>query len=131
MTWEELCDWVLNNMDALVGSSYIEIHCIDFNEDHTIDADGVTIAKDRTYEQMKTIIEALWRQIMMKDLMDTVVFIGVCTALFLLCFAFWGLGYFKGESSLIQKICTQQQYDFCEVIEQQPEYKLKELKQDD
>lgn len=63
LTWEELCDWVWNNknkIDALVGNDYIEVRCIDFNKDHTIDADGVTIAKDRTYEQMKTIIEALW-----------------------------------------------------------------------
>lgn len=62
LTWEELCDWVWSNKnktDALVGNDYIEISCIDFNKDHTIDADSVTIAKDRTYEQMKTIIEAL------------------------------------------------------------------------
>lgn len=63
LTWEELCEWVWSNknkIDALVGNDYIEISCIDFNKDHTIDSDGITIAKDRTYEQMKTIIEALW-----------------------------------------------------------------------
>lgn len=43
----------------------------------------------------------------------------------------FGIGYSMGEDNLIQKLCTQQQYDFCEVIEQKPEYKLKELKQDD
>lgn len=42
-----------------------------------------------------------------------------------------GIGYSIGEDNLIQKLCTQQQYDFCEVIEQKPEYKLKELKQDE
>ena len=42
-----------------------------------------------------------------------------------------GIGYSMGKDYLIQKLCTQQQYDFCEVIEQKPEYKLKELKQDD
>ena len=63
LTWEELCEWVWSNknkIDALVGNDYIEVRCIDFNKDHTIDADGGTIAKDRTYEQMKAIIEALW-----------------------------------------------------------------------
>jgi hypothetical protein len=42
-----------------------------------------------------------------------------------------GIGYSIGEDNLIQKLCTQQQYDFCEVIKQKPEYKLKELKQDE
>lgn len=67
----------------------------------------------------------------MKEILDTVVCVGLGTALLLLCLVFFGLGYVKGEDDLIQKLCTQQQYDFCEVIEQQPEYKLKELKQDD
>jgi len=43
----------------------------------------------------------------------------------------FSLGYSIGEDNIVQKLCTQQQYDFCEVIEQKPEYKLKELKQDD
>lgn len=57
------------------------------------------------------------------------IFSGIC--LLILCLAFFGLGYSKGEDNLVQKLCTKQQYDFCEVIEPKPEYKLKELKQDD
>lgn len=51
--------------------------------------------------------------------------------LLILCLVFFGLGYSNGEDNLIQKLCTQQQYDFCEVIEQKLEYKLKELKQNE
>jgi hypothetical protein len=56
LTWEELCDWVWemkSKINALVGNDYVEILGIDFNKDHTIDADGVTIAKDRSYSQMQ------------------------------------------------------------------------------
>lgn len=67
----------------------------------------------------------------MREIADTIVCFCFGLALILLSFVFWGLGYINGEDNLIQKLCTQQQYDFCEVIEQQPEYKLKELKQDD
>ena len=56
-----------------------------------------------------------------------VVFIGI----WVIALLTFGLGYVKSEDDLIQKLCTKQQYDFCEVIEQKPEYKLKELKQDD
>jgi len=68
---------------------------------------------------------------MKEDLADTIVYFIFGIGLLVLCLVFFGLGYSNGEDNLIQKLCTQQQYDFCEVIEQKPEYKLKELKQDD
>lgn len=63
----------------------------------------------------------------MSEIADTIVYFIFGIGLLLLCLVFWGLGSLNGESSLVQKLCTQQQYDFCEAIEQQPEYKLKEL----
>lgn len=72
---------------------------------------------------------------MKEDLKNTIVYFIFTIGLLVICLVLFGLGYLKGEdngeNNLIQKLCTQQQYDFCEVIEQKPEYKLKELKQDD
>ena len=67
----------------------------------------------------------------MKEIADTIVLGGFTLLVIFGFIIIYGLGYCNGEDSLIQKLCTQQQYDFCEVIEQKPEYKLKELKQDD
>lgn len=67
----------------------------------------------------------------MRETADTIFYFIFGIGLLVLCLVFWGLGFLNGESSLVQKLCNQQHYDFCEVIEQQPEYKLKELKQDD
>ena len=68
---------------------------------------------------------------MKKDLADTIFCFVVCIGIIVIALLIFELGYVKGENDLIQKLCTKQQYDFCEVIEQKPEYKLKELKQDD
>lgn len=35
----------------------------------------------------------------------------------------------KGEEAIVQELCTRHQYDFCEVIESTPTYKLKEFKE--
>ena len=67
----------------------------------------------------------------MNEIADSIVYFIFGIGLLILFMVFFGLGYSNGEDNLIQKLCTQQQYDFCEVIEQKPEYKLKELKQDD
>ena len=67
----------------------------------------------------------------MKEIADSIVYFIFGIGLLILFLLTYGLGYSYGEDNLIQKLCTQQQYDFCEVIEQKPEYKLKELKQDD
>lgn len=68
---------------------------------------------------------------MKEDLADTIVCFAIGLLILIVGFIVLGIGYDMGEDSLIQKLCTQQQYDFCEVIEQKPEYKLKELKQDE
>lgn len=68
---------------------------------------------------------------MTKEIADTIFIFVFGIGLLLFCLVLYGLGYSNGEDNLIQQLCNQQQYDFCEVIEQKPEYKLKELKQDD
>ena len=68
---------------------------------------------------------------MKEDLTDTIFCFVVCIGICVIALLTFGLSYVKSEDDLIQKLCTQQQYDFCEVIEQKPEYKLKELKQDE
>lgn len=67
----------------------------------------------------------------MNEISDTILGFMICIGIFVIILIFYGFAYSNGEDNLIQQLCTQQQYDFCEVIEQKPEYKLKELKQDD
>lgn len=68
---------------------------------------------------------------MTEEIANTILGFIVCIGIFVIILLIYGFAYSTGEDSLIQKLCTKQQYDFCEVIEQKPEYKLKELKQDD
>lgn len=68
---------------------------------------------------------------MTEDLADTIVAVIVCLLMIITWLICVGLGYTIGENSLVQELCTQQQYDFCEVIKRKPEYKLRELKQDE
>lgn len=68
---------------------------------------------------------------MTKEIVDIILGFIVCIGILVIILIIYGFAYSNGEDSLIQKLCTQQQYDFCEVIEQKPEYKLKELKQND
>lgn len=65
---------------------------------------------------------------MNNEISDTIFGFVVCIGICVIALLTFGLGYVKYEDDLIQKLCTQQQYDFCEAIEQKPEYKLKELK---
>lgn len=68
---------------------------------------------------------------MSNEITDTILGFIVCLGICVIILIIYGFAYSNGEDNLIQKLCTQQQYDFCEVIEQKPEYKLKELKQDE
>lgn len=68
---------------------------------------------------------------MNNEITDTIFSFIVCIGIFVIMLLIYGFAYCNGEYNLIQKLCTQQQYDFCEAIEQTPEYKLKELKQDE
>ena len=66
---------------------------------------------------------------MTEDLADTIVAFIVCLLMIITWVICFGLGYTIGEDNLTQKLCAKQQYDFCEVIEQKPIYKLKENKE--
>lgn len=66
---------------------------------------------------------------MTEEIADTILGFIICLCIFTIILIIYGFAYSIGEDNLIQKLCTKQQYDFCEVIEQKPEYKLKELKQ--
>ena len=68
---------------------------------------------------------------MKEDLADTIFGFVICIGIIVIALLIFRLGYVKGKDDLIQKLCTKQQYDFCEAIEQKPEYKLKELKKDE
>lgn len=68
---------------------------------------------------------------MSKEIADTILGFIVCVGICVIILIIYGFAYSNGEDNLIQELCTQKQYDFCEVIEQKPEYKLKELKQDE
>lgn len=49
--------------------------------------------------------------------------------LFSLIFLSGYICYNIGQDVITQKICSQKQYDFCEVVESKPIYKLKEFKE--
>lgn len=68
---------------------------------------------------------------MKEDLADIIVCIAIGLLILIAVFIFLGIGYSIGEDDLIQELCNKKQYDFCEVIEQKPEYTLKEFKQDE
>ena len=61
----------------------------------------------------------------------------ICYTIFGIMFVFcitlglYYVGFEDGEKRIVQELCERKQYDFCEVIIPKPEYKLKELKQDD
>ena len=67
---------------------------------------------------------------MKEELADTIVCFAIGFLILVAAAIVLGIGYSMGEDNLIQKLCTRQQYDFCEVIEQKPEYKLKEVEND-
>ena len=67
---------------------------------------------------------------MIKELTDTLIAVTCCLIILILVVIIYGLGYSNGEDNLIQKLCAQQQYDFCEVIEQKPIYILKDKEND-
>ena len=59
LTWEELIDWV-KGLNSKIEEKYIKISGCFFWKDGTItNSWGDTMAENRSYEQMKTIIENL------------------------------------------------------------------------
>jgi len=67
---------------------------------------------------------------MIKDIITTL------SAFGLLVFCIIGLviigftWYCKGQTAIVQELCTRQQYDFCEVVKTETEYKLRSLRND-
>ena len=67
---------------------------------------------------------------MTEEIADTIFGFVICIGIIVIALIIYGFGYCDGEDNLIQKLCTQQQYDFCEVINKKTKYKLKEIKND-
>lgn len=68
---------------------------------------------------------------MKKDLANIIIYYIYGLLIIIIMSTSYELSYLYGEYNLTQKLCTQKQYDFCEVIKQKTEYRLKELKQDE
>lgn len=66
MIWEELCEYAKSlDIDVFIGSDYFNLYGLNFNEEGNItfelgDDDIYFIATNRTYEQMKNIIDNLY-----------------------------------------------------------------------
>lgn len=66
MTWEEFCQYVKENViceetDIAVRVSFWAGSLVFYKNGKIKDTEGYKLAEDRTYEQMKTIFEALRR----------------------------------------------------------------------
>lgn len=70
LTWEELCEWVEGNhtmSKECLAWGWFTMPCKDkteltFYSSGLIELEGFEIAKNRTPEQMKTIIQALYEE---------------------------------------------------------------------
>lgn len=66
MTWEELCEYAKSlDKDVFIGSDYFNLYGLNFKEEGNITFelgydDIYFIATNRTYEQMKNIIDNLY-----------------------------------------------------------------------
>lgn len=62
---------------------------------------------------------------MVEDIANTIVTSCVILVVVLLM-SFIGVYYYEeGQTDMVQELCTKQQYDFCEIVEHKPEYRLK------
>jgi hypothetical protein len=70
LTWEELCEWAVKELNAMeffsvmTGSKSFELRGLEFNDLGIIKIKetGSILAKNKTPEQMKTIIQALYEE---------------------------------------------------------------------
>lgn len=64
MTWDELCEWVGDRAELGYFKSWFDMENNDarftFYNGGDVVVNGVTIAENRTYEQMKNIIDNLY-----------------------------------------------------------------------
>lgn len=68
LTWDELCEYVKSlDKDVFIGSDYFNLYGLNFKKEGDItfdlDYDDIYfIATNRTYEQMKNIIDNLYEE---------------------------------------------------------------------
>jgi hypothetical protein len=67
LTWKELCEWANSKGIKVYKSPYDDFKRIDYEglscfKDGSMTFDYETFAEHRTYEQMKTIIQALYEE---------------------------------------------------------------------
>ena len=65
LTWEELCEYIKNKGKFIEFDNAIRVgfragSLIFYQNGKIKDGEGYKLAENRIYEQMKTIIEALW-----------------------------------------------------------------------
>ena len=56
----------------------------------------------------------------------TFIFVAVIS----ICLSITRCGYDYGQDNMVQELCAKQQYDFCEIVEHKPEYRLKRERSD-
>ena len=62
---------------------------------------------------------------MVEDIVSTIV-TGCVMLVVVLIMLFIGFYYYeKGQTDMVQELCVKQQYNFCEIVEHKPEYRLK------
>lgn len=62
---------------------------------------------------------------MVEDIANTIV-TGCVMLVVVLIMSFIGFYYYEeGQTDMVQELCAKQQYDFCEIVEHKPEYRLK------
>jgi GTP cyclohydrolase I len=65
LTWKELCEWIKENYDNAVimkTPERINLNYVQFCKSGEVVHQFLIMAKNRTYEQMKTIIQALYEE---------------------------------------------------------------------
>lgn len=61
----------------------------------------------------------------MKEAFDLMVYFCMVLGIAIIVAIYSFIMHEKGKMSLVQDLCTKQQYDFCEVAKQKIEYKLR------
>ena len=68
---------------------------------------------------------------MVEDIVNTIV-TGCVVSVVVSIMSFIGFYYYgEGQTDMVQELCAKQQYDFCEIVEHKPEYRLKKERSDD
>ena len=62
---------------------------------------------------------------MREDIMEAIIMIVLAIAFIVVLIIIGAFSYVDGKCDVIQELCTRHQYDFCEVVEHETEYRLK------